>query len=100
MDIEELISNGSTASTTAASARIQELEAELAAKTEQIENLEGRRVNMSGNGSSESSLGDTDAVARAEMWNVRRQKLSRNTNSKCNALRMVIRQLFIMSSKS
>ena len=66
VDIEELISNGSTASTTAASARVQELEAELAAKTEQIENLEGRRVNMSGDGRSESSLGDADAVARAE----------------------------------
>ena len=34
VDIGELISNGSTASTTAASARVQELEAELAAKTE------------------------------------------------------------------
>jgi multidrug resistance efflux pump len=65
VDIEELISNGSPASTTAASARVQELEAELAAKTEQIENLESRQINISGDGRSDSSLGDADALARA-----------------------------------
>ena len=48
------------------SARVQQLEAELTAKTEQIENFEGRQVNMPGDGRSESSLGDADAVARAE----------------------------------
>jgi hypothetical protein len=41
VDAEELVPNGSM---TVTLARVQELEAELAAKTEQIENLQGRQV--------------------------------------------------------
>ena len=64
LDIEDLIANDPPASSTVTSARVQELEAELAAKAEQIENLERRQVNESGDPS--SSLADADAITRAE----------------------------------
>ena len=64
--IGELITNDPAESATAASARIQELEAELAAKAEQIDNLERRLDNASGDGRSGSSLADANAVIRAE----------------------------------
>jgi hypothetical protein len=81
VEIEELISNGSTASMTAASACVQDPEAELAAKTEQIENLEGQQVNMSGDGRSESSMGDADAVARAETRTGRNSRTTQTANA-------------------
>lgn len=65
VDIEELIANGPAASATATSARVQELEVELAAKTEQLEELERRHTNAAKDGRG-SSLGDTDAITRAE----------------------------------
>jgi DNA repair exonuclease SbcCD ATPase subunit len=66
VDIEELIANGPAASSTAASARVRELEAELAAESGRIEDLERRLANAVKDGRSGSSLGDADAITRAE----------------------------------
>ena len=100
MDIEELISNGSMASTTAGVSPVQKLEAELTTKTEQIENFEGRQVNMLRDGRSEFSLGDADAAVWAE--NVERGPGEAVAQHKQQMQRIVngYQTLFILSSKS
>jgi hypothetical protein len=77
---------------TAVLARVQELETELAAKTEQMENLEARQVNISGDGRSEFSLGDARAVARAEN--------TERALAEAVMQHIIISPLFITSSKS
>jgi hypothetical protein len=59
LDIEDLIANDPPASSTVTLPHVQELEAELAAKAEQIENLERRQ-----SGDPSSSLADADAITQ------------------------------------
>src|ERR1700733_359255 len=83
VNIEELISNRSTASTTAASFCVQGLETAKASKSRISRADKSICQEMAVLNPLWVMQG---AVAHAELRNVHWQKLSRNPNSKCNAL--------------